>query len=300
MNIVLRIEEEFMNLLIELVKFIILSLGIVALSKYLLVPVLRRISQLLELGPKASGNIAGFATSVPELLTVIFSAASGLISTSIYNILSSNVINLIQYIFSIYLNKNQKHLNSKAIKIDLLLVIITILIPIFLVVSNIEINTNLVIIFIILLAVFYYINYNSHRLYLEKEQQEILQEEIEEEKEEYRFKKKNKKTVILYWIYLIFITVGLYVVGELLSKSLTNLSNIFALPEIVLGTLLGVITSIPELLTFIEAQRKEKKKNSEEANKLGVIEATNNLLTSNILNLFAIQSIGIIIYTIFG
>ena len=292
-----------MNLLIELVKFIILSLGIVALSKYLLVPVLRRISQLLELGPKASGNIAGFATSVPELLTVIFSAASGLISTSIYNILSSNVINLIQYIFSIYLNKNQKHLNSKAIKIDLLLVIITILIPIFLVVSNIEINTNLVIIFIILLAVFYYINYNSHRLYLEKEQQEILQEEIEEEKEEkeeYRFKKKNKKTVILYWIYLIFITVGLYVVGELLSKSLTNLSNIFALPEIVLGTLLGVITSIPELLTFIEAQRKEKKKNSEEANKLGVIEATNNLLTSNILNLFAIQSIGIIIYTIFG
>ncbi len=289
-----------MNLLIELVKFIILSLGIVALSKYLLVPVLRRISQLLELGPKASGNIAGFATSVPELLTVIFSAASGLISTSIYNILSSNVINLIQYIFSIYLNKNQKHLNSKAIKIDLLLVIITILIPIFLVVSNIEINTNLVIIFIILLAVFYYINYNSHRLYLEKEQQEILQEEIKEEKEEYRFKKKNKKTVILYWIYLICITVGLYIVGELLSKSLTNLSNIFALPEIVLGTLLGVITSIPELLTFIEAQRKEKKKNSEEANKLGVIEATNNLLTSNILNLFAIQSIGIIIYTIFG
>ena len=289
-----------MNLLIELVKFIILSLGIVALSKYLLVPVLRRISQLLELGPKASGNIAGFATSVPELLTVIFSAASGLISTSIYNILSSNVINLIQYIFSIYLNKNQKHLNSKAIKIDLLLVIITILIPIFLVVSNIEINTNLVIIFIILLAVFYYINYNSHRLYLEKEQQEILQEEIEEEKEEYRFKKKNKKTVILYWIYLIFITVGLYIVGELLSKSLTNLSNIFALPETVLGSLLGVITSIPELLTFIEAQRKEKKKNSEEANKLGVIEATNNLLTSNILNLFAIQSIGIIIYTIFG
>lgn len=289
-----------MNLLIELVKFIILSLGIVALSKYLLVPVLRRISQLLELGPKASGNIAGFATSVPELLTVIFSAASGLISTSIYNILSSNVINLIQYIFSIYLNKNQKHLNSKAIKIDLLLVIITILIPIFLVVSNIEINTNLVIIFIILLAVFYYINYNSHRLYLEKEQQEILQEEIKEEKEEYRFKKKNKKTVILYWIYLICITVGLYIVGELLSKSLINLSNIFALPEIVLGTLLGVITSIPELLTFIEAQRKEKKKNSEEANKLGVIEATNNLLTSNILNLFAIQSIGIIIYTIFG
>ena len=90
----------------------------------------------------------------------------------------------------------------------------------------------------------------------------------------------------------------LYFVGELLSNSLTNLCNMFGLPELVLGILLGFITSIPELITFIEAQRKEKKKNTEMANKIGVIEATNNLLTSNLLNLFVIQSIGTIIYTI--
>ena len=288
-----------MNLFLELIKFIILSLGIVGIAKYLLVPVLRKISQLLELGPKASGNIAGFATSVPELLTVVFSASVGFISTSIYNILSSNVINLIQYIFSIYLNKNQKYISNKAIKIDLLLVIITILIPVILLSFNIELSLNIVIVFVLLLALFYYINYNSHRLYLKKEEQEILEEEIKEEEKEYRFKRKNKKTIVLYWIYLILIAVALYVIGEWLSGSLTNLSNIFGFPEMILGILLGVITSIPELITFIEAQRKEKSKNSEEANKLGVIEATNNLLTSNLLNLFAIQSIGIIIYTIF-
>ena len=32
---------------------------------------------------------------------------------------------------------------------------------------------------------------------------------------------------------------------------------------------------------------------------LGVVEATNNLLTSNMFNLFIIQSIGIIVYAIF-
>lgn len=52
----------------------------------------------------------------------------------------------------------------------------------------------------------------------------------------------------------------LYFVGELLSNSLTNLCNMFGLPELVLGILLGFITSIPELITFIEAQRKEKRK----------------------------------------
>lgn len=289
-----------MNLLLELGKFILLSLGIVIIAKYLLVPVLRKISLLLELGPKASGNIAGFATSVPELLTVAFSSSAGFIGTSVYNILSSNIINLIQYIFSIYLNKNQKHLDNKAIKIDLLLVAITILIPVCLIILNMRLDINIVIVFILLLSLFYYINYNAHKLYLAKEDNEILQDELEKEKNEYIFKRKNRKKVIVYWIYLILIAIALYVIGEWLSDSLKNLSNLFGLPEIILGVLLGIITSIPELITFIEAQKNEKKKGNKESDKLGVIEATNNLLTSNILNLFAIQSIGIIIYEIFG
>lgn len=288
-----------MELFIELLKFVTLSLGIVIIAKYLLVPVLRKISYLLNLGPKASGNIAGFATSVPELLTVIFSASAGLIGAISYNILSSNVINLIQYIFSIYLNKNQKHLANKAIKVNLFLVVLTILIPIFLITFDIKLETNIVIVFMLMLLLFYYINYNSHKLYLKKEDKEIFENEIKEEEIEYRFKRKSKKEVILYFVYLLIISVGLYVIGEFLSGSLTNLSNIFGFPEIVLGILLGFITSIPELITFIEAQRKQGK-NNEELNKLGVIETTNNLLTSNILNLFVIQSIGIIIFKIYA
>lgn len=171
-----------MSLLLELGKFIVLSLGIVIIAKYLLVPVLRKISLLLNLGPKASGNIAGIATSVPELLTVVFSAFAGFIETSIYNILSSNVINLIQYIFSIYLNKNQKYLDNRAIKIDLLLVAVTIFIPAGLIILNMRLDINIVIVFILLLFLFYYINYNAHKLYLEKEDKEILQEELEKEK----------------------------------------------------------------------------------------------------------------------
>lgn len=279
-------------MIIEFIKFIVFSLGIVAISKYLLVPILRKIALKLNLGPKAVGNITGVATSVPEFLTVCFSAASGFIGTSIYNILSSNVINLVQYIFSIYLNKNQKYLKNRAIITDIILVIITIFIPVIIVASNIQTGVITVIIFVILLAVFYYINNNVHKLYLKKEDKEIEAEEIAQNKPE------SKKNIILYWIALIAVAVLLYIVGELLSSSLTNLSNSFGLPEFVLGILLGFITSLPELITFSEAQKKEKAKNSETSNKLGVIEATNNLLTSNILNLFVIQSIGIILYLI--
>ena len=288
-----------MNLIFEFLKFIVFSLGIVIISKYLLVPILRKISIILNLSARARGNIAGFATSVPELLTVCFSASSGLIGTSIYNILSSNTINLIQYTFTVYLNKNQKYLRNKAILTDIILALITVAIPLIAVIFKFTFGMISVVIFVILSFVFYYINHNVHKLYLGKEDKEIEKEEQTEAENEDR--KSNKKgNIILYAIVLLIIVALLYWIGELLSNSLTNLCKTFGLPEIVVGILLGLITSIPELITFTEAQRKEKSKNDEMANKIGVVEATNNLLTSNILNLFVIQSIGIILYSIFG
>lgn len=285
--------EKIMNLYIEILKFIIYSLLIVVISKYILVKLLRKLAESLELSPKAVGNIAGVATSVPEFLTVSFSAFAGFIGTSAYNILSSNVINLLQYIFSIYLNKNQKSIQNKAIKIDLVMVAITIIIPILMLVTKLEFNISIVPIFILLFIFFYYINSNVHKLYLKKQDTKLSEEIIEESK-----KIRGRKTVVTkYIIYLLVTAIGLYIVGNSLSNVLTNLCNTFNIPEIFLGVALGFITSLPELITFFESQKHYKNENS---NELGVIEATNNLLTSNILNLFVIQTIGIIIYTIFG
>ena len=119
-----------MELLYEIIQFIIYTGLIVLISKYVLVKTLRNLAENLKLKPKAVGNIAGIATSVPELLTICASSYSGLMSASIYNVLSSNVINLIQYYGAIILNKNQKYLKNKAIKVDLFLVILTIILPI--------------------------------------------------------------------------------------------------------------------------------------------------------------------------
>lgn len=83
----------------------------------------------------------------------------------------------------------------------------------------------------------------------------------------------------------------LYLVGNLLRDTLENLRYIFDVSEIIIGIVLGIATSIPEFVTFIESQKFHKNSNEE----LGVIEASNNLLVSNTLNLFIIQSISIII-----
>ena len=275
-------------MLIEIIKFIIYSGLIVLISKYILVSTLRKLAEALNLKAKTVGDVAGYATSVPELLTITTSSLRGLTGASVYNILSSNVINLIQYLGAILLNKNISKLRNKAILTDLILVFFTIIIPIIFLKFNIELKLAVVPLFIILYILFRFLNNHVHKLYLKSEDAE-LEEEIEEEKLE---QKKNPKNVIIYVLALIITGILLFVVGELLGDTLENLCNLFAVSEVIVGILLGFVTSLPELITFFEAQRHYKKIDDD---MLGVVEATNNLLTSNILNLFAIQTIGIIL-----
>lgn len=281
-----------MSLLWEMVLFVLYSLVIVAISKYILVPVLRRLAESINLKPKTVGNLAGVATSVPELLSVSFASVTGLIGTSIYNILSSNVINFIQYVISVKINHNGKVLRNRALTIDLVLVVFTILIPTWLLVTKLEVNTFVAFLLMALFFLFYYINHNTHKLYLESEENSELAE-IEEEAKWIRGK---KKIIVKYSLYLLLTGIFLFVVGNALSNTLENLCVRFSVPQVIVGIALGFITSIPELITFFEAQKHHKKEKQE---RFGVIEATNNLLTSNALNLFIIQSIGILLYQIF-
>lgn len=279
-------------MIIEFIKFIIYSALIVLIAKYILVVALRKLAEILNLKPKTVGNIAGVATSMPELLTIAFSSFNGLITTSIMNVLSSNVINILQYALAILLNKNYKLLKNRAIFTDITLVVITILIPLILVLGNVEMNVNLVPVFAVLYIMFLIINNKVHEKYLKKEDEKI---EYEIEKEEQR-ELKNRNKLALYILLLIITGILLFVVGNLLGNTLESLCNRFEISQTIIGILLGFITSIPELITFFESQRHYKKDDSD--NLLGVVEATNNLFTSNIMNLFVIQTIGILIYSV--
>ena len=278
-------------MLFEIIKFVVYSGLIVIISKFILVTTLRKLAESLDLKAKTVGNIAGYATSVPEFLTITTSSLRGLSGASVYNILSSNIINLIQYLGAIVLNKNISKLKNKAIITDLIMVIITIIIPIALLKLDIELKLWIVPIFIILYIFFIFLDNNVHKLYLKKEDSE-LETEIESEKKKER---KNTKKVIKYFIYLLLTGILLFIIGELLGNTIENLCNLFNVSEVIIGILLGFMTSLPELITFFESQRHHKKF---EDDMLGVVEATNNLLTSNILNLFAIQTIGILIISI--
>lgn len=281
-----------MELLYEIVQFIIYTGLIVLISKYILVKTLRNLAENLKLKPKTVGNIAGIATSVPELLTICVSSYSGLMSASIYNVLSSNVINLIQYYGAIILNRNQKYLKNKAIKVDLFLVILTITLPIIFIAVKSELQILMVPVLIFLYFGFRKIDNNAHKLYLKHQDKEI--EEIQNKED--RWERGNKRKIVKNTLILVLTGMLLFIIGNLLGDTLENLCLRFNVPQLIIGIILGIVTSIPELITFLESQ-KHYSKNKDDI--LGVVEATNNLLTSNMMNLFIIQSVGIIVFTIF-
>ena len=285
-------------MIVEFIKFIFYSMLIVLISKYILVTTLRKLAESLNLNPNTIGEISGYATSMPELLTVVIASFNGLVSTSIVNVLSSNIINLIQYIFAILLNKNQKELKNKAIKINLILVFITILIPIIVINLKFDMNIFIVPSFIITYFIFKFINKKTHNKYLKNEDIKLKEEVNEKILEDEKMMKNKKSKTLMYIIFLILTGILLFIVGDLLGEVLENLCNIFNISQFVIGILLGIITSVPELITFYEAQKHYR--NKEEKQLLGVVEATNNLFTSNILNFCIIQTIGVLIYYIFS
>ncbi len=275
---------------LEVIKFIIYSGLIVLVSKYILVKNLRNLGENLNLRPKAIGEVAGIATSIPELITISVSSFSGLINTSIFNVLSSNIINVLQYITSIVINKNIRKIKNKAIKVDMLMIAFTIIIPILLILLNIEMNKALIPIFIFLYIFFRAISRIAHIKYLKAENEKI--EDIVLMKEKNR--KKQVAKVIKNILFILITGIVLFYLGDLLGSVIESLAIIFNIPQFIIGLFLGIVTSIPEFITFFEAQRHYNKQDTDTM--YGVIEATNNLFTSNILNIFIIQSIGIYIY----
>ena len=190
----------------EFIKLVICSILIVLISKYILANNLRNLAKVIKLTPKTTGNISGMATSIPELLTTTISGFKGLLETSIYNILSSNIINLILYIISVFMNKNQRILKNKVIKIEVILVFITIFIPIILNITKQELNIYYVFIFIGLYLFFKLIDNLVHKKYLN--QTKILEDRkniinYKKTSEDNKIKENKKLKYVIYILYLL-------------------------------------------------------------------------------------------------
>jgi len=274
----------------EFTRLCIALILIVIISKYVLVKTIRKLAEYLNLKPHIVGSIAGFATSIPELLTTCVSSLAGLPGAGLYNILSSNIINFIQFFGTVIINKNLSGLKNRAIKVNVVLAVITIIIPLLIAISNTEMELFLAPLLIMILILFMLLNSEIHRSYLKREDRKINKIIEKETKEEIK-----KRHVFKYTVILLLSAVLLYYVGEYLGDSIETLCISFNVSQITIGLLLGFFTSLPEFIAFFESQRHHNKNDNDI---VGLVEAANGLLMSNVTNLFIILTLGIILINI--
>lgn len=169
---------------------------------------------------------------------------------------------------------------------DIFLVLLTIAIPILFLLAKLELGIWVIPVFVMLYILFRYLNYYVHEQYFKFSRSEMI------ENQHNKTEKSKIYMLIQYGSILVLTSVLLFTIGKLLGDTLEKLCYNFHVSEFILGILLGIITSIPEFITFLESQAHHKEMN-DHIN--GVVEATNNLFTSNTINLFVIQTIGIVL-----
>ena len=309
----------------DIVYLVILGLGIVVVTRYILCEGIERLAEAIKLSPKTKGQILGYSTSMPELVGTVSTAALGLLGAGLWNVAASNIINLGLFITANVYYKQQRVLTQRKFLDETSFAVGSILIPLVLVFGggwdrSIWTAVGLLVFFVIYL----FLDWRLNREVPSGDPAQIspvalpgerLAAEEKEENESSRADSSikggegghgdhevgpSKGLQVALALGMILAGLGAVVLlGRFLGTTAENVVKNIGIPQVGVGWIMGVVTSLPELTSFFSIYGTAKKKG-----KLGTQgdtqEALDNLAASNMSNLGLIYPIGILIFIAAG
>ena len=261
----------------SLIWFALSAAGIVTIAKYALYDPVQRLVSYTRATKVVSGQILGYLTSAPELVSTVFIAATGFFTAAAFNVLGSNVINVFLVITAALWFKHLRTLRHARYRLDLLIVGASIVLPLALVLTDTATQLWTVPLFLtLLIAYFILLRARSEPPKETGSLPDLLPSSVT--------KWVVNSSVVLAGL------VGLYFLGSQLGDSVYSLGYAFGVPAVVLGGLAAIATSLPEFTTFFSSFAKNGSSAS--------TEVVHNLLASNVSNLLIIQTIGVIVYNL--
>lgn len=263
---------------------------IVIVARFLLYKPAKAIAHRLQLAEKTSGQILGYLTSAPELVTTIFVALNGFMAAVAYNILSSNVINVFLAFIAAAVYGKWRELLSLKLWREQLLILASIAVPIVvLTTGQVEAAWTIPAFLLGYLGYLLVIRRISSDSPVPFETDEIVHLQVDS-------RLSTRWFVVLNVSIIVVALGGLYFLGDALGSTVRELGTTFGVPEIILGVLIGVVTSLPELTTFFASYGWHRAQGTNRATE----EVTHNLLASNVSNLLLIQTLGVLIFLLFA
>ncbi len=273
-------------LLWTLLQFLALTGLIIVVARFLLYQPAKGIAHRLHLGNRAAGQLLGYLTSVPELVTTIAVAAAGFMSAVAFNILSSNIINVLLAMGAATAYRGIRDLGSPRLRREHVLIGISIVVPIVLLLTGQVESVWVIPVFIV--------GYVAYLVVLRRmsndspgpvEYEEFSRVEVG--------RGLSKRTYLaLHGAIIALALVGLYFLGDALGGTVHELGTTFGVPQIVIGLIMGVVTSLPELTTFVSSYHAHRGRALHRATE----EVTHNVLASNASNLLIVQTVGLAVF----
>lgn len=264
---------------VHLIILVVSASVIVASVRYLLVPGIGRIGAVLKFSAKMRGQIIGYATSIPEFTVLVAGAMNGVFNAGLWNIASSNIINGVLFMVTVLAYHQQLDLRNRVFIDEISFSILSIAVP--LAMFAVGIGTGYLTA-AGLIAVFVLYKVADKRL-----------------------NKAGRPAPLpagaedgTWWGGGIMLLSGIGVIllaGRFLGSSAGSLITQLNVPAWAVGWILGLVTSVCELASFIEIYRIHRPKDSPDHIK-DTQEALDALVASNMSNLGLILPLGMLVY----
>jgi Ca2+/Na+ antiporter len=277
-------------------QFLLYTGLIVIAARFVLYVPVKNITEILGMDHRKAGQLLGYLTSSPELITTIFIAINGFMAAVAYNILSSNVINLVLAMSAALWYRRIKELWDRHFWREHLILLVSIVLPILLLatgqIGNIAMSPVFVVLYIVYLWIIRHITTDSPTPV------EYHEVELRHHDDDVKVLHGRERTIRLSMNAAVIISglAGLYFLGNALGGVITELGTTYGVPAIVIGGVVGIVTSLPEMTTFFASYAAHK---SVKVNR-GSEEVMHNLLASNVSNLLIIQNVGLILFVVFA
>jgi len=266
--------------IIEFLSLCVCASVTVLAVHFLVVPGIASLCHQLAFSEKTEGQIIGYATSLPEFVVVISSAMSGVKEAGFWNIASSNMINWVLFLLAVGIFRQWQDLRRLAFLDELTFGLLSVAVPLFLL--GIRIDPTIP---ICLGLIGFFVTYKI----LDARFFHCAELRIEELDSVSARDSGRAIGSIAIGIFMVLIA------GHFLGKSAETLILKLSIPSWMVGWILGSITSIPELTSFIEIYGFHKKRDTLYLLK-DTQEALDALVASNMSNLGIILPIGMMLF----
>ena len=261
---------------------IVSALAIILFVKYGLLRGIDQLAFALRWSPKVRGKITGFATSVPEFVCLVSAGLAGVWKAGLWNIASSNIINLVLMIAAVLYFKQSKALLHRRFIDELGFALLAIAVPIGLMQAGKDTQWYLVPALLVFFLIYQIIDRRVNRPSVDQ---------VEEAASEV---KANLSQGL---VYIVVALVAIIVAGVFLGDATASVVDQLGVHPTLAGWILGFVTSIPEMVTFFAVYSEAKK-----AQTLGDLndtqEALDNLTGSNMANVGFVYPLGLLAYLV--